>query len=178
MPDRRDALAGAAEVVLGLERLAPELSPETVATVGRLAVTPGALNVIPGEATFSIDFRSPDETLLDEGHRRIDALVSGVAERRGLLHLLETTETLPAMPLDADVCARLHRAAERAGYASLPTATSGALHDAAVVAPHLPTAMLFVASRDGISHNPAEFSRTEDIAAAAEILWALVTDPS
>ena len=59
---------------------------------------------------------------------------------------------------------------------SCHTTTSGALHDAAILAPLLPTAMLFVASRDGISHNPAEFSRIEDIAAAADVLDRLVRE--
>ncbi len=71
------------------------------------------------------------------------------------------------MPMDADLCGRL---AKLVGH----TTTSGALHDAAILAPLLPTAMLFVASRDGISHNPAEFSRIEDIAAAADVLNRLV----
>jgi acetylornithine deacetylase/succinyl-diaminopimelate desuccinylase-like protein len=75
------------------------------------------------------------------------------------------TENQPAMPLDQAVCQRLRRAA-----GNVPMAVSGALHDAAILAPHVPTAMIFIASRDGISHNPAEFSRVEDIAAAATIL--------
>jgi len=62
------------------------------------------------------------------------------------------------------------------GVAKFPDVASGALHDSAILAPLLPTAMLFVASEDGISHNPAEFSRIEDIALATEILAAVVTE--
>ncbi|HYE59228.1 MAG TPA: Zn-dependent hydrolase [Rhodothermales bacterium] len=175
MADRQDALAGAAEVMLQLEALARRLSPQTVATVGQLVVRPGALNVIPGEADFSLDFRSPDDALLEEGERQIEALLAGTTMRRGLSATLEATEVQPAIALDADVCNRLQQAAVRAGHGPLPVTVSGALHDAAIVAPHVPTAMLFVASRDGISHNPDEFSRIEDIAAAAEVLRALVT---
>ena len=72
------------------------------------------------------------------------------------------------MPMHAGLCGRL------AKLVGGRTTTSGALHDAAVLAPLLPTAMLFVASRDGISHNPAEFSRIEDIAEAARVLDQLV----
>jgi acetylornithine deacetylase/succinyl-diaminopimelate desuccinylase-like protein len=65
------------------------------------------------------------------------------------------------------------------GLSPLPEAVSGALHDAAILAPLVPTVMLFVASRDGISHNPAEFSRIDDIAAATRLLAAVVgTDPA
>ena len=77
------------------------------------------------------------------------------------------------MQMDADLCGRLTRFAANVARGSA-TAVSGALHDAAVLAPHLPTAMLFVPSRDGISHNPAEFSRVRDVALAAKVLWELV----
>jgi N-carbamoyl-L-amino-acid hydrolase len=73
------------------------------------------------------------------------------------------------------VVAAIERAAAAAGLGELPRTVSGALHDAAIVAPHLPTAMLFVASKGGISHNPAEFSRVEDVASAARVLYELVT---
>ncbi|HLA64329.1 MAG TPA: Zn-dependent hydrolase [Rhodothermales bacterium] len=175
MADRHDALAGAAEVVLGVEALALDLGAHTVATVGRLNVDPNALNVIPGEVAFTVDLRSPGAGPLAAGHARLEGLVADVAARRGLTAALEITETFPPIALDAALCERLQQAAEATGHGRLLVTVSGALHDAAVVAPHLPTAMLFVASRDGISHNPAEFSRTEDLTAAAEILWALVT---
>lgn len=171
MDDRQDALAGAAELIVGLERLAGELSPRAVVTVGRIAAHPNAVNVIAGEVELTIDFRDADAAVLHAGDARIRALVDEVAARRGLGATLEATETLPATPLDAGIVAGLQAAAARAGLGALPTATSGALHDAAILAPHLPTAMLFVASRDGISHNPAEHSRLEDIVAAAEVVW-------
>ncbi len=176
MQDRQDALAGAAEIMVELERLARALSPQTVATVGQIEALPGALNVIPGEVRFAIDFRSPDDALLAEGHVRLNALIAAVAERRGLGAMCIETEAQPATPLDAGVCAGLRVAAERTGQGALPDAVSGALHDAAILAPHLPTAMLFVASEGGIRHNPAEFSRVEDVRAAAEVLWALVAE--
>ncbi|MBW3630248.1 MAG: hydantoinase/carbamoylase family amidase [Gemmatimonadetes bacterium] len=176
MPDRKDALACAAELILALEALAPELSPRAVATVGEIACRPNAINVIPGEVDLSIDFRDPDNAVLDEGHRRIEALVTETAARRGVISLLDWSEALPAEALDVAICERLQAAAERIGLGPLRRAASGALHDAAILAPYIPTAMLFVASRDGISHNPAELSRFEDIAAAAEVLWELVKE--
>jgi allantoate deiminase len=174
MADRRDALAGAAELVLGVEALAGGLSPRTVATVGQIACHPNAINVIPGEVELSIDFRATDDALLEEGDRRIGALVAETSARRGLEWELKATEALRARPMDLALLERLQEAAARAGLGPLPLAASGALHDAAILAPHLPTAMLFVASRDGVSHNPAEYSRVEDIAAAARVLWEMV----
>jgi allantoate deiminase len=170
MKDRLDAMAGASEMITSLEALAIELPYQSVITVGRLFMRPNAINVIPGEVDFTIDFRSPDNDVLELGEERLQKLVMDIAQRRGLSATLITTETLPAVSLDADLCTRLGKAVQRAGKTPTPEKASGALHDAAVVAPYLPTAMLFVASKDGISHNADEFSRTEDVALAAEIL--------
>lgn len=174
MEDRRDALAGAAETIVELERLAREM-PGSVITVGRIAAQPNAVNVIAGEVEITIDLRSPDPAVLVEGDSRIRMLLGEVTARRGLSATLEATETLPAMPLDRELRAALEAAAERAGVGALPVVASGALHDAAILAPQLPTAMLFVASRDGVSHNPAEHSRIEDVALAARVLRELVS---
>jgi hydantoinase/carbamoylase family amidase len=177
MAGRRDALAGAAEAVLGLEALARDLdrrNGHTVITVGRLDLQPNALNVIPGHVSFSIDFRARTNGELSEGDGRVRELAERVAGARGLGLELQETEEVPAVPLDPGVCGRLRDAARRLDLA-VPDTASGALHDTAIIAPILPAAMLFVASRGGISHNPAEFSRIEDIACAARIVAEAVT---
>jgi OHCU decarboxylase len=87
-------------------------------------------------------------------------------------------ESIAPRPMDAKLLDRLARAARGTGLGDVPVTVSGALHDSAILAPHLPTAMLFVPSRDGISHNPAEFSRVEDIAAAASVVERLVRRPT
>jgi hydantoinase/carbamoylase family amidase len=172
MSDRRDALAGAAQAVSALESLGRELDTEeaqTVITVGRLDVEPNSVNVIPGLARFTIDLRARKDEILDRADGRVKRLLAEIAEERGLELALACTETIAPVPLDAGVCARLRGAASRLGL-DLPDMASGALHDTAILAPMLPSAMLFVASRGGISHNPAEFSRIEDIACAARIV--------
>ncbi len=172
MADRRDALAGAAQAITSLEAVAHELNRDvdhTVITVGRISVEPNAVNVIPGRVTLSIDFRSPSDEQLEHGDERLRAAVAEVASRRGLDLELSCTEKQPVVPLDKGVCEMLREAARRLDV-RLPDAASGALHDTAILAPLLPSAMLFVASRDGISHNPAEFSRIEHIALAARIV--------
>ena len=172
MGDRRDALAGAAQSVLLLETLGRELDRDagsTVITVGQLEAQPNALNVIAGQVQFSIDFRSPSDEVLQRGETALRAQLLQVASARGLALEVTCTEKLPSIPLDPGVCRMLHDAAARLDY-RLPEATSGALHDTAILAPFLPAAMLFIASKDGISHNPAEFSRMEHIALAARML--------
>ncbi|MCE9614421.1 MAG: Zn-dependent hydrolase [Lentisphaerae bacterium] len=177
MDDRADALAAAAAIMTGLEALAQRLSSRqdhTVITVGQLVVLPNAINVIPGEVTFTIDFRASTNAMLELGHDGIGQLIKAESARRGICAEWAATESLAAVPLDAGLCERLRAAARQVGVDPLPEAASGALHDAAILAPLLPTAMIFVASRDGISHNPAEFSRPEDVALGAEILAACV----
>jgi allantoate deiminase len=176
MSDRHDALVGAATMILQLEGVARGLLPQAVCTVGRIECRPNAINVIPAEVDFTIDFRAPQNDLLEEGDQHIRAQIKQVATRRGLEFSIEQTESAPAVEMDLRICAALEKAAERLGLGKLASTVSGALHDSAVLAPHLPTAMLFVASKDGISHNPAEFSRIEDIATAAKIVYQVVTN--
>ncbi len=172
MDDRKDALAGAAEMVTALEGAVKQLSAESVLTVGRFDVTPNAVNVIADRVVFTIDFRSPDDDLLRRGDAMIRAVLGGIMEFRSLRAELDETEFISARQMDGRLVKTLHHGG------CLPTTVSGALHDSAVLAPHLPTVMLFVPSRDGISHNPAEFSRVEDIAAAAEVVERLARRPT
>jgi allantoate deiminase len=171
MSERKDALAGAAEMLTALENAAVQLSAEAVLTVGRLEVWPNAVNVIADRVEFTIDFRAPDDELLRRGDAMVRAVLGAILDHRGLKGELMQTEAIAARQMDG----RLVGAFAGAG---LPTVVSGALHDSAVLAPYVPTVMLFVPSRDGISHNPAEFSRVEDIAAAATVVEKLVRRPT
>lgn len=163
---RADPLVAAAGVIARVDALARELGPAAVATVGRIDCEPNAVNVIPGVVRFTVDARSPDAATLDSFHERLEQFV--VDSVRMAVNFI-TTEEQPPVRMDARLCTAL-----RLAGGGLPDAVSGALHDSAILAPHLPTTMLFVPSRDGISHNPAEFSRVEDIAAAAAVVERLV----
>jgi allantoate deiminase len=175
MHDRKDALVAAATCILQLEGIANGIGENTVITVGRIHCKPNAINVIPAEVDFTIDFRSPSNEVLREGDMKIRHVLQQTCERRRLTHTIDATESAPAVEMDLRVCERLKRSAQRLNVAA-PPAVSGALHDAAIIAPHMPTAMVFVASKDGISHNPAEFSRIEDIALAAQIIQGAVSE--
>ena len=138
---------------------------------------PNAVNVIPSSASFTIDLRAPDDATLAKGDTRIRALVAAASEKRGLKVELTQTESLPAVALDSGLAQRVRAAATRLSLPALPETSSGALHDAAILAPVVPTIMLFIASRDGISHNPGEFSRIEDITSATRLLYETVSKP-
>ena len=176
MGDRRDALVGASEAIQAIERIGRALDAEvehTVMTVGQLDVRPNANNVIPGQVDLVVDVRAQDEATLDRGDEELRTALTEISERRSLDLSIEMPERLAPSPLDTGIRERLQSAAQKIGI-DLPEVPSGALHDAAILAPYVPTGMLFVASKDGISHNPAEFSRVEDVARAAEIVGALI----
>lgn len=178
MADRRDALAAAAGMIVELRRLARELANDCVITVGRIDNRPNAVNVISERVEFTIDFRAPADTLLIAGEGEIQKIIDTTAGAHGVKAESVLTETIVARPMDARLGERLVRCANAIGLTDVPVTISGALHDSAVLAPHLPTAMLFIPSRDGISHNPAEFSRGEDVATAAAVVERLVRRPT
>src|SRR4051812_16326242 len=177
MEDRRDALAGAAEIILAMEKLGRDLGHRTVLTVGQIAAHPNAINVINDEVNFSIDFRSPVMEIIVRGDRSIHQLVEHVAQHRDLRHHLAVTESQPAMEMDRQVVHKVTRVSKpHCAGGDIQKTVSGALHDAAILAPHVPTAMLFVASRDGVSHNPNEYSRLSDVTTATRVLFDTVRD--
>ncbi|HUS14323.1 MAG TPA: allantoate amidohydrolase [Chloroflexia bacterium] len=172
MDRRHDALAAAAEFVLAAEALARR-TPGTVATVGQLALEPGASNVIPGQVTLSLDVRHPEDgprravvNALHEAAARIGA-ARGVAVEWTLLQESAAVACAPAL---SD---RLASAVSSLGYPVLRL-PSGAGHDAVVMSGLAPVAMLFVRCAGGISHNPAESVTAADVAVALDVVAALL----
>ena len=172
MAVRRDALAGAARVVLALREAARQRGDIT-ANVGVLTVTPGGFNVIPGAAEFTIDVRAGEPEVFSS----LDALVLETLERvAGEEQLgVEVSEThrKPPTPLDPDLQDLLAESAAEVG-ASARRMPSGAGHDAMVLAKRVPAAMLFVPSRGGISHSPEEFTAPELCELGAKVLTCAV----
>lgn len=169
---RRDPLAAAAEIVLAAERLARD-DGEAVATVGELAVSPGAANVIPGRVTMSVDARHPDDARKARLVAGIRATVDEVVARRGIEAAVAVVHDERSVVCDPGLAGQLAAAARSIGL-DPPSLPSGAGHDAAVMAGALPVAMLFVRCKDGISHNPAESVTTDDVALAIEVLVRVV----
>jgi len=152
---RADALAAAAECVLAVEAVARAGSPDLVATVGRLQVAPGAVNVVPGRVEFSIDVRAGDDATRDGAAVAIERRLQAIAAARGVQLELRCLQDLPASPCDPRLVAALETAIAAQGIAPRRL-VSGAGHDAMVMAALCPTAMLFLRCAGGVSHHPAE----------------------
>ena len=169
---RRDAFSAAAEIALEVERLARD-DGEAVATIGEVAVSPGAANVIPGRATISIDLRHQDDERRGRLLGRVREIVADVAARRGVGAGIDVVHDERSVACDPALGERMRRAARAIGL-DPPSLPSGAGHDAVVLSDHVPVAMLFVRCAGGISHNPAESVTTEDVAAALAVLTEVV----
>jgi allantoate deiminase len=164
---RRDALAGIAEWISKVESIAHR-TDGLVATVGKITVEPGAANVIPGIAHASLDVRHAHDGARSAAVEEMLAQANAIADRRKLalqcIHLLNQ----PAVPMDERLTAFLSDAIEAAGLPQKHM-TSGAGHDAMVMAARVPTAMLFLRSPGGISHHPAETVLEEDMEASLHV---------
>ena len=170
MHERYDALCGAAEVVLGVERIcaAPDLV-DTVGTVGFLAVSPNMVNVIPGRVDLQVEVRSTRQGFLDRVRDQVTRTVHGVAERRRLEVSMEWDTIEEPVPIPERMQRHIQQACDEleVRWMSLPSRAS---HDAARIASVTPIGMVFVPSRDGKSHTPEEWTEFEDITRGVAVL--------
>lgn len=167
---RRDALTGASEMILRIEELAQaNAKRDVIATVGRLEVRPNAINVVPGEVTMDIDLRGTNEDNINRLCIAILENVDAISQKRNLGVQLETiTEEEPAL-LDAELIALLADCAAELGERAMQL-PSGAGHDALYMTRLAPVGMIFVPSKDGISHNASEHTELADIVRGANLL--------
>jgi hydantoinase/carbamoylase family amidase len=165
---RHDALTAAAEMILAIEELALR-QPDLVATVGRLAVLPGAPNSIPGSVTFSVDIRAPEDAVRTAALSGISARLESIAAGRAVALSINRTHDAAATPCAPWLQAQFAEAIGQLGISPfhLP---SGAGHDAMAVASLCPVGMLFVRCKGGISHTPEESITAEDAALAVAAL--------
>jgi allantoate deiminase len=166
---RLDPTLPLAEAVLELERLARTAGHGTVGTVGEIEVDPGIINAIAARVRLSLDIRGPVDDVYRGVAREVAAFAVRAAEARGLSAEYSERQSLPATPMDERILAALETAAQATGepYTRMH---SGAAHDTMCVADRVPTAMVFVPCRDGISHHPAEEADPADAALAAQII--------
>lgn len=164
MKMRRDALTCAAAWITEVEREALTTSG-LVATVGRIAVEPGAGNVVPGRAVVSLDVRHPADAIRKAAAERLSKAAEEIAARRGVNVTWEPRLDQPSVAMDPGIAAMLDRALEQSG-APAHRMSSGAGHDAMVLASKMPAGMLFLRCEGGLSHHPAENVREDDVAAA------------
>lgn len=173
MDSRLDALAAAAEVVLGVERIAREVGRGMVGTVGALDVRPNMMNIVPGEVRLTADFRGIEPAAIAEALARFDALAADVGRRRGVR--VEAAPIVREAPLQIEP-AMVEAGAAAAVAVGVPyrRLTSGASHDANHIARLCPIGLLFIACRDGRSHCPEEWAEADHVAAGTRVLLELV----
>ena len=173
---RHDAGYAAAACVAFLREQVVGAAPETtLATVGSLRLEPDLINVIPRRATFTVDLRDPDDQRLQTAERRLADFLATLAGREGVTVEAEQLVRFEPVVFDAALADRIQAAAQRRG---LPhrRMTSGAGHDAQMLARIAPSAMIFVPSRGGISHNPREHTDDDQLALGAQVLLDVVQD--
>jgi hydantoinase/carbamoylase family amidase len=173
MDFRLDVAPVAARVVLEVERLAGEAGEGTVGTVGEIEFQPGIINVVPGRARLSLDTRGVVEQGFHSVAQSVESFAQEAAAERGLTAGYRQRQTLPVTHMDERLVAALEQAAGRTGEAFM-LMPSGAAHDTMCVADHVPSAMVFVPCRDGISHAPDEEADPADAALGAEVILAAI----
>ncbi len=172
MDERTDAMAAAAPLVTEIESVASELAAErgtTVATVGKLEVEPGAINVIPGQVTFSVDIRDTAIEVIETIFTAIESRLETLETDRGVETTLDQLYTVEPVPM-ADRCRDALATAAATGDVGSRSLHSGAGHDSMLVASVTDCGMLFVPSRDGRSHSPLEWSDWDDCTAGIRVL--------
>jgi N-carbamoyl-L-amino-acid hydrolase len=169
MSMRHDAGYAAAEIAAFARRLATELGPPHVATVGRIELHPNLVNVVAARATLTVDLRNTDDALVAESEQRLFAFCAELAEREGVTIEHRSLARFAPVDFDEKVIALVEDIAQARGL-STKRMPSGAGHDAQMLARVCPSGMVFVPSVRGISHNPAELTADVDLEAGANVL--------
>ncbi|MEE2768201.1 MAG: Zn-dependent hydrolase [Actinomycetota bacterium] len=166
---RHDAGYAAAAITTHVRSIALSMGDGQVATVGRLDLHPDLVNVVAGSASLTVDLRNTDETLLVTAEENLAAFVADLAAKEGVS--INGRQLVRFEPVDFDprVIDTVSRIADELGH-SVQTIPSGAGHDAQMMARVCPTGMIFVPSRGGISHNPAEHTDPADLIAGCDVL--------
>lgn len=166
---RKDALVAASQMIIDIRRLATECAEYGVATVGQLSVEPGAMNVVPSRVKFTVDVRcasSKDMEMITSG---TEASARQVEEREDVEISIIGTEPGESRPFNPEIMTAIRNAIVSEGQ-MVRELWSGAGHDAGPAALFWPSGMIFVRSKDGLSHAEAEYSSPEDITTATSVL--------
>jgi len=169
---RRDALVGAAECALAVERIAKQHA-ELVATVGRIEAKPGAINVIPGEVMFTVDVRAPQDALRNDAVAAIRSEIKAICTRRILKSEIETLQEFGVTACAPWLMEQMDRAVASQGF-KVRRLPSGAGHDGMALGAIAGICMLFVRCKGGISHSPLESITEADAAAGAKVLLEFI----
>jgi len=174
MAARRDALTAGSEAVLALERICSEKNG-LVGTVGKMEISPNAINVIPGKVVLIVDVRSLNEDLIDQAFYLLRIDLERIRGRRGVEVRMEPEVVSRPLLFDKRITDRIREICGRLGLLCLEI-TSGAGHDAMHIARLAPAAMIFIPSQEGRSHCPEEWTEFEHIGQGVEVLASTIAE--
>ncbi len=172
---RHDAGYVAAEIATFARRLAREMGGDQVATVGALTLSPNLVNVVADRALMTVDLRNTDEAELQDAEKRLFAFAAEAAQAEGVGIERRTLARFEPVAFDPHMVGRVEAIAEDFGF-PVKRLPSGAGHDAQMLARICPASMIFVPSAKGISHNVAEYTKPDDLAAGADVLLRLLLE--
>lgn len=170
MNNRKDALVSASEMVLAVRTVANRFArKDIVATVGNLAVHPGAMNVVPGKVELWVDLRGLDKAAMNEAHTALREGIAGISAMHGTpVSISVLTDDTPVR-MSPSVITLMEEVSRDLDIPSIPI-VSGAGHDTMNMADIAETGMIFLRCKDGLSHNPAEYTTLEDIMQGLDLL--------
>nr|WP_252501625.1 allantoate deiminase [Sporosarcina sp. Marseille-Q4943] len=166
---RKDALFAASQMINSVISRAKEYGDPLVATVGKIEVKPNTVNVVPGEALFTLDVRHTEKEVLVKFTEELTAIIQKIAAESDVETTIDMWMDEDPIPMDKQIVAAIEKQTKENGF-NYKMMHSGAGHDSQIIAPVLPTAMIFVPSREGISHNPLEYTSPEQLAVGVQAL--------
>ena len=175
MPTRKDALVAAAKAIAAFDEIARRHAPHAVVTVGDIRIARPSRNVIPGEVWLSVDVRHPEAAVIDAIEAEVREAVAAACARDGLPHQVDRIWNSPPVAFDPSCVAAVRNAAQEAGY-PWREMISGPGHDSFYTARRIPTSMIFIPCRDGLSHNEEEWAEPEHLEAGANVLLRAVLE--
>lgn len=175
MEDRRDPFRAVSEIQYRLYELVGLYAPDSRLTFGDLSVKPGSRNTVPGEVVVSIDLRHPDETVLQKMEDEFFALAAQCCARHRVTHRVDAVWKSPAVRF-AQKCVDAVERATQAMDLSACHMVSGAGHDSVYLSRVVPTGMIFIPCKEGISHNEAEDAEPRHVEAGANVLLGAVVE--
>lgn len=175
MSMRHDAGVVAAAIAVEARKIASEFGPPQVATVGVFELSPSLVNVVPQKARLTVDLRNTDDERLIKAENLLIKLAESTAEEEGCSLVIRTLARFAPVEFDLRLVAKIETAA-RSRQLSVKRMPSGAGHDAQMFAPNCPSAMVFVPSAAGLSHNIHEHTEESELAAGATVLLDVVLD--
>lgn len=169
MENRRDPAAGAARLITQVLDMNSQYAPHGRATFGDITFEPGSRNTVPGRVKLTLDYRHPDAAVLDRVDREIRIILDAICHDLRIEGHVEDIWSMPPVTFAPECTTAVQNAVNLLGYRSR-VMTSSAGHDAMYLSRVAPTGMIFVPSKDGLSHNELEYTKPEDLIAGANVL--------